>query len=85
MSADERGRVRSNAEPRSIISNAPRFPRKLDVWMSEQFADTIATNADRRELTSSAVVREALARDLSQIGALPPRPNGCADADHVQA
>jgi hypothetical protein len=53
--------------------------------MSEQFADTIATNADRRELTSSAVVREALARDLSQIGALPPRPNGCADADHVQA
>jgi hypothetical protein len=80
MRADERGRVRSNAEQHSIVSKAPRFPRKLDVWMSEQFADTIATNADRRELTSSA-----LARDLSQIGALPPRPNGCADADHVQA
>ena len=51
-----------------------RYPCRIDVWMSEQFADTIEAIAKARESTASHVVREILALYFNQAGLLPPRP-----------
>jgi hypothetical protein len=56
------------------MSKNPRFPRRVDCWMSEQFADAIEAIAEARALTTSTVVREGMAFYLKQIGALPQQP-----------
>ena len=58
---------------------ANRFPRRLETWMSEEFADAVESIAHQRALSSSAVVREALLIYLSQLGALrQQQPNAQA-------
>jgi hypothetical protein len=50
-----------------------RFTRRIDTWVTPQFAEAIEAIADSRCQTSSGVVREALALYLHQLGALAPR------------
>ncbi|MCK1480482.1 hypothetical protein IVB27_38560 [Bradyrhizobium sp. 197] len=55
----------------------PRFTRKLEGWFTEQHADAVEAIADERQLTASAVLREALAFYFKAVGITPAaRPNG---------
>ena len=53
------------------MNTKQRFPRRVDCWMSDEFADAIEAIAEARALTASTVVREGMAFYLRQIGALP--------------
>ncbi|MET4372557.1 hypothetical protein ABIA99_005266 [Bradyrhizobium sp. LB12.1] len=55
----------------------PRFTRKLEGWFCEEHADAVELIAEQRQLTASAVLREALALYLKALGISPAaRPNG---------
>ncbi|MDN5003898.1 ribbon-helix-helix protein, CopG family [Bradyrhizobium sp. GCM10027634] len=58
------------------MSKLPRFSTRIDCWMSPRYAALIEEIAAARELTSSAIIREAIGHYLRTIGALPVSPNG---------
>ncbi|MES5485945.1 hypothetical protein QMZ05_24595 [Bradyrhizobium sp. INPA03-11B] len=55
----------------------PRFPRKLEGWVTEAHADAVEAIAIERQLPMSAVMREALSVYFRAIGVTPvARTNG---------
>jgi hypothetical protein len=56
------------------MTKAPRFPRRIDCWMSEAYADAIEQIADARSVPTSIVVREIIGLYLNHAGLLPQRP-----------
>lgn len=63
---------------------APRFPRRIDCWMSEQLAEATERLAEQQAITASAVVRQALQLYLASVGALPAMRPAANGKDHQQ-
>ncbi|MGJ4939296.1 ribbon-helix-helix protein, CopG family [Bradyrhizobium sp. HKCCYLS1011] len=55
------------------MSKAPKYPARIDSWMSAEMAVMVEALAEAEQLTSSAVIRRALAHYFATLGIAQPR------------